>query len=49
MPQSIYHGGERERSWEADAVPEHSAKFRHHRCGCVDSDADLSFERAIFG
>ena len=33
--------------WEADAAPQHPAKFRHHGCG--DFDADLCFEGAIFG
>ena len=33
--------------WEADAAPQHPAKFRHHGCG--DFDADLCFADAIFG
>ena len=33
--------------WEADAAPQHPAKFLHHGCG--DFDADLCFAGAIFG
>ena len=41
LRQDVWHGHGCPFYCVVDAAPQQPAKFRHHRCHCSDSDADL--------